>query len=789
MSEMKYPHDHEKDTIYFGRVNFRNKLQTFGIKTDDRRRHMYIIGKTGMGKTVLLENLFLSDVYAGHGCCYIDPHGDTAEKLTDFIPSWRMQDVVYFNPADLDHPMGFNILESIDPKMKHLVAAGLMSVFKKIWEGVWSARMEYIMNNTILALMDTPGTTLLGINRMLSDEEYRTMIIKNVQDPIVKNFWLSEFANYDAKFAAEAVAPIQNKVGQFTSAAIMRNIVAQSKSSINVREIMDSEKIFIVNLSKGYLGEDASRLLGGMLITKIQMSAMERVNIPEKDRRDFYLYVDEFQNFAVDSFASILSEARKYRLNLTMAHQYIEQLTEEVRDAVFGNVGTIISFRVGAPDATFMEQEFMPRFTPEDIINLPKYNIYLKLMIDGVTSPPFSAATLPPIGNRTNSSEKIIEYSRQAYSMSREEVEKEVFSWAGLASDVDVDTALAAAKQGKKDAKKKKFGHSYNCTRCGKTFELPVELDRSRPIYCEDCHPIVREESKKGVGSPRPAAPVAAPAAAAPAASTPRPPAPAPRPAAPAVRSVNSAPVPPRPAVIAPKPAPAAPQVPKPPAPVHVPAAPAPSLKEGAPVEIQTEGEISLATLAAPEKKPEPAPIAAPTPVVTQESVSLAQSPAPESDNILEQPKSAPVAPSAGQLLQEPARSIVPPPQAPSPTPLPKVIAPSAAPVQVPTPTPPAPHPPIQQVAIAPTQQPVVQRPAQQLIQQSAPQTAAPQTAALQQEGEKKKRKRKRRRRGKGSGGVQQPGDVQQSGGAPQPGGTPAVQPQAQLQAPIDANV
>lgn len=497
---MRYPHDHENDVIYFGKVNFRNKLQTFGIKTDDRRRHMYVIGKTGMGKTNLLENMILCDIYAGHGCAYIDPHGDTAEKLLDYIPSWRINDVVYFNPADMEHPIGFNVLEAVDENMKHLVAAGMMSVFKKIWEGVWSARMEYILNNTILALMDTPNTTLLGINRMLSDDTYRKEIVANVKDPIVKQFWIMEFESYQSKFASEAVAPIQNKVGQFLSASIIRNIVAQAKSSMSIRQIMDDQKIFIVNLSKGRIGEDASRLLGGLLITKLQMSAMERVDIPETERQDFYMYVDEFQNFAVESFASILSEARKYRLNLIMAHQYIEQLTEEVRDAVFGNVGTIISFRVGGPDAAFMEEEFMPRFTPNDMINLPKYHIYLKLMIDGVTSQPFSAVTLPPIATKTGNQEKVIQQSRERYAGQRDKIEEKVAEWSGFGKDVDIEAEYEKAKQGKKDAKKARFSHEYTCTRCGKVFPLPVELDRSRPIYCEECHPIVMEERKKGKG-------------------------------------------------------------------------------------------------------------------------------------------------------------------------------------------------------------------------------------------------------------------------------------------------
>lgn len=496
---MQYPHDHENDVIYFAKTNFRNQMRKFGIKTDDRRRHMYVIGKTGMGKTTLLENLILSDIYAGHGACYVDPHGDTAEKILDYIPSWRINDVVYFNPADLNHPVGFNILEAVDDDMKHLVAAGMMGVFKKIWENVWSARMEYILNNTILALLDTPGSTLLGINRVLSDRDYRKVIVGNVKDPIVRQFWVKEFASYQDKFASEAVAPIQNKVGQFLSASVIRNIVAQAKSTINIRKIMDEEKIFIVNLSKGRIGEDASRLLGGMIITKIQMSAMERVDTPESERNDFYLYVDEFQNFAVESFASILSEARKYRLNLVMAHQYIAQLTEEVRDAVFGNVGTIVSFRVGSPDAQFMEDEFMPRFTPEDIINLPKFQIYLKLMIDGVTSQPFSAATLPPIAHRTGSVEKVVEQSRERYAYDREKIEEHVVEWSGFGGeDINMEEEFDKALKDAKKARKAKYNHQYNCTRCNKEFGLPVELDRSRPIYCEDCLPVIQEERKKG---------------------------------------------------------------------------------------------------------------------------------------------------------------------------------------------------------------------------------------------------------------------------------------------------
>ena len=496
---MSYEHDHENEVNYFARTNFRNQLRKFGVKTDDRRRHVYVIGKTGMGKTVLLENLILTDIYAGHGCAYIDPHGDTAERLVDYIPSWRINDVIYFNPADLDFPIGFNILETTSEKTKHLVASGMMGVFKKLWENLWSARMEYILNNAILALLDNPGSTLLGINRMLSDADFRRKIVANVQDPIVKQFWLVEFASYQEKYAQEAVAPIQNKIGQFLSASVIRNIVAQVKSTINIRQLMDEQKILIINLSKGRIGEDNMRLLGGLLITKLQLSAMERVDQAEHERKDFYMYVDEFQNFATESFAGILSEARKYRLCLTMAHQYIAQLSDEVREAVFGNVGTIITFRVGSPDAAYMETEFAPRFLPEDIINLPKYNVYLKLLIDGVTSQPFSAMTLPPIAKRTGSEEKVIKVSRERYTTPREEIADKIMKWTGMGDDESIGKMVSdmeAKKTAAKGAKKPRF--DYKCSRCNKDIALAVQLDTSRPIYCEECIEIVKDERAKG---------------------------------------------------------------------------------------------------------------------------------------------------------------------------------------------------------------------------------------------------------------------------------------------------
>ncbi len=419
----------------FARTNFRNKQVAFGIKPDDRRRHVYIIGKTGMGKTTMIENMIVQDIQAGNGVAFVDPHGDAVEKILNYIPANRINDVVYFNPSDTDYPIAFNPLESVDPKYKHLVASGLMGVFTKMWANVWSARMEYILNNTILALLDTPGNTMLGIARMLVDKKFRSRIVSNIRDPVVKSFWVDEFANYNDKFRNEAVAPIQNKVGQFLSSAMIRNIIAQPKSSIDLRELMDQKKILLLNLSKGRIGEDNSALLGAMFITKLQLAAMSRVDVTEEERPDFYLYVDEFQNFATESFATILSEARKYRLNLTIAHQYIGQLVSKdstkIRDAVFGNVGTIILFRIGAADAEDLESEFDPTFTPIHMVNLTKFHIYLKLMINGVSSQPFSAVTLEPLAEITGSVDKVIKVSRERYGSAREEIEEKITRWMG----------------------------------------------------------------------------------------------------------------------------------------------------------------------------------------------------------------------------------------------------------------------------------------------------------------------------------------------------------------------
>ena len=446
---------------------------------------MYVIGKTGMGKTVAIKNMAIQDIQDGHGIGFVDPHGEAAQELLDYIPSDRINDVIYFNPADLEFPIAFNIMESIDPEHRHLVASGLMGVFKKIWPDVWSARMEYILNNCILALLEYPGATLLGVNRMLADLDYRKKVVDKITDPVVKSFWVNEFARYTQRYETEATAAIQNKIGQFISAPLIRNIIGQVKSSIDMRKIMDDRKILIMDLSKGKIGEDNSRLLGALLITKLQLAAMSRVDIPEDDRQDFYLYVDEFQNFATESFTNILSEARKYRLDLILGHQYIAQMEEVVRDAVFGNVGTIVSFRVGAEDAEFLEKEFAPEFAAGDLVNLPKYNIYLKLMIDGIAGSAFSAKTLPPspmleISNR----DKIIKVSRERYGTPRAIINEKIIRWTE--SSEGGNKEVQQRREPAKDISQQPL-YDAKCSSCGKWTKVIFPPDGSRPVYCKAC--------------------------------------------------------------------------------------------------------------------------------------------------------------------------------------------------------------------------------------------------------------------------------------------------------------
>jgi len=478
-----------EDVTYFARTDFRDSNRLFGIKRKDRRQHMYVIGKTGTGKSALLHNMIIQDITNGEGLCVVDPHGDLVDSLLDKIPENRIDDVIYFNPADSDFHIGFNVLELPDPKYKHLAASGLMAIFTKMWANVWSARMEYILNNAILALLENPGSTLLGINRILVDKDFRQQIVNNVKDPVVRAFWIHEFEEWRDQFRNEAIAPIQNKVGQFLSTALIRNIVGQSESTLNIFEVMNEGKILLINVSKGAIGEDNSALLGGMLITKIQLAAMERVRIPEEERVDFYLYVDEFQNFATDSFASVLSEARKYRLDLIIAHQYIGQLitdvSTKVRDAIFGNTGTMVTFRVGATDAEFLEKEFEPEFNIQDLVNIPNYCIYTKLMVNGVTSRPFSAATLPEfkIPASAETRERVIESSRRKYTRPSPIVEKEIEDWAASAGG-------GGSAQVKVEAQ---------CHSCGEETTLNFEPEPGRAIYCKDCLKKIKEGKLKPV--------------------------------------------------------------------------------------------------------------------------------------------------------------------------------------------------------------------------------------------------------------------------------------------------
>ncbi len=489
-----------KDSAYFGKTDYRGQERIFGISRKDRRQHMYIIGKTGTGKSAMLNNLIIQDVMNGDGLCVVDPHGELIEGALKMIPKSRLKDVVYFNPADVDFPMGFNVLELPDPKYKHLVASGLMGIFTKIWSNVWSARMEYIMNNAILALLETPNTTLLGIPRLLVDKEYRQRIVQNVKDPVVRAFWVNEYEEWQDKFRSEAIAPIQNKVGQFLSTGMVRNVVGQSKSTIDIFELMNSQKIFLVNVSKGRIGEDNSALLGAMLITKIQLSAMERVRIKEEDRKDFFLYVDEFQNFATDSFAGVLSEARKYRLDLIIAHQYVGQLVNEnstkIRDAVFGNAGTMVIFRVGAADAEFLEPELEPEFVIQDIVNLPNYHIYIKLMVNGITVRPFSAATLPPFKNSTDGvgEEAIIEASRRNYTKPREQIEAEIIRWSSGMAETAEEAAALPPRSPDAVGTNTKGDELFAtvCSVCGKEAKTPFKPNMSRPVYCSDCYEKIK---------------------------------------------------------------------------------------------------------------------------------------------------------------------------------------------------------------------------------------------------------------------------------------------------------
>lgn len=462
---MDLPIENDYGVSVFAETDYREHKTKFGIKPDDRRRHFYLLGKTGVGKSTVFKNMFIADILRGDGACFVDPHGEAVEELLDFIPPERIDDVVYFDPTDVENPVGFNMLELEDKSQRDLIADGVVEVFKKQFGHSWGPRLQYILTNTVSTLLEAQNTTLLAVLRMLTDNNYRKFILKQVDDPILLKFWEDEFAQMSSnrRLVTEAVAPIQNKVGRFISSAVIRNIVGQVKSTINLREIMDEGKILLVNLAQGKLGEETASLLGGMIITRLQSTAMERTDQTFDERRDFYLYVDEFQNFATVSFAKILSEARKYKLNLTMTNQYIDQLPLEVRQAIFGNVGTLGSFVVSQSDASILENEFAPDITADDLVSLDAHAMYIKLCIDGMTSIPFSAKSLPPRYIPYGLKDRVIEASREKYSMDREVIEDKISRWSKQGySDKGNRSIMRHKKKDSKSKSKKKSDKKDN---------------------------------------------------------------------------------------------------------------------------------------------------------------------------------------------------------------------------------------------------------------------------------------------------------------------------------------
>lgn len=416
-----------KDLAPFGITTYQNEKTQFGIKTADRRRHLYIIGKSGTGKSKLLELLIGSDLRSGRGLILLDPHGDLAKEALSFIPDERVKDVVYFDPSDLDYPIGFNPMEGVGKfEFKQNIVSGFISIFKKLFGLNWNERFEHVLRYTTLALLEYPQASIMGIPRMLTDNMFRQDVISYISDPLVKKFWTTEFSAWNDQFASEAIVPIINKIGQFVANPIIRNIVGQAKTGFSLDDLMNKEKIFIANLSMGKLGEENSALLGAMLVTKIWQTAIARSAIKEEDRKDSFMYVDEFQNFATTTFANILSEARKYRLNLTVAHQYIQQLPVEVKATIFGNVANLISFRVGGEDAQVLVKEFEPVFNVQDFLNLDVRNFFIKMSIDGQTAQPFSAITETVEKSEEDKTQKIIELSRKQWAKTKKEAEEEI---------------------------------------------------------------------------------------------------------------------------------------------------------------------------------------------------------------------------------------------------------------------------------------------------------------------------------------------------------------------------
>lgn len=421
----------------FAVTDFRSIHTPFGIKKEDRRRHMYVVGKTGAGKSVMLKNMIYGDILSGEGLAFIDPHGDAVEELLNYIPEHRMKDVIYIDPSDTDFPVALNMLDLKEGESKELLADGIVTAFKRLFGESWGPRLQYILTTTILTLLNCQNVSLVAVQRILTDENYRKFLLKQVKDPFLLKFWNVEFAEMakNQKLLSDTLSPIQNKVGRFLSSSMIRNMIGQVKSTVDLQEAMNSGKIILINLSQGKIGEENSMLLGGMLITRLYTNAMQRAKMPENERRDFYLYVDEFQNFSTETFVKILSEARKYGLNLVVAHQYIDQLDRNIQDAIFGNVGTMINFVVGPKDANRLEKEYTPYLTGEDLVNLERFRIVLKMTIDGTQTKPFTAISLPANFNKYNLKQEIKDASRKKYAQERMVVEDKLNKWAGQSYD------------------------------------------------------------------------------------------------------------------------------------------------------------------------------------------------------------------------------------------------------------------------------------------------------------------------------------------------------------------
>jgi hypothetical protein len=436
-----------RDVSTFGITNYHNNFVRFGVQLDDRRRHLYVVGKSGVGKSKLLELLIYEDLHRGRGIAVLDPHGDLVDCVLRHVPRNRIEDVILFDPSDTEYPIAFNPLEKVEEAYKMQLTIGFLDIFKKLFGDNWTYRLEHVLRYTTLALLDSPNTTVLSILKMLSDKNYRQKIVARIQDNVVKSFWVSEFAAWSEKFDAEAITPLLNKVGQFVATNMIRNIVGQPETRFSIRDVMDNKKILLMKVSKGLLGEENSSLLGSMIITKMYQAAMSRADTLEEERPDFYFYVDEFQNFATDTFYEILSEARKYHLNLTIAHQYMGQLSSKIRQTVFGNVGSLLSFRVGAEDAAVLEKEYEPIFKERDIINLGVREFYIKMSVKGEIREAFSGRTVDVPRPKDDHTREITELSRKRYCQSKRKVEELLRKWDEAAAAPPSEEELAMVEE------------------------------------------------------------------------------------------------------------------------------------------------------------------------------------------------------------------------------------------------------------------------------------------------------------------------------------------------------